>query len=120
MGKSSIARFYAAARWLHMSRRRGSCAASVQTAAEAHFLNDDGAEPLGVRDELIERDVLGEVVLVHASKHPQVGPQRRVRAFAAVAVHLTESVPVFVSGPLAPPVLATAVAHARMQHRELV
>jgi hypothetical protein len=71
----------------------------VQAVAEAHALDHNGSDTLGVHHGLEGSNILGQEVLVDAPKHPEKRAERRTCPFAAVAVHFAPSITIIIPSP---------------------
>jgi hypothetical protein len=59
-----------------------------------------GGDAFGIDHGLIRSHVEVEVLLMHAAKHPQVGPQPCPRSLAAIAVDFAAAIPIRIPSPL--------------------
>ena len=86
---------------------------------KAHPLNNGARDPLGIDHRLIGRNIVSEMLFVDATKLPQVGAQTCTSPFTAIAMHLSPTISVIVSGPLAVPVRRTSMSDCGMTGLEL-
>ena len=65
-----------------------------QLPTNAHPLDQLGCDAFGIDHGLICGHVEVQVLLMHAAKHPQVGPKRRPHSLAGVAVDFAAAIPI--------------------------
>src|SRR4051794_3520689 len=74
-----------------------------------HALHYGGRDALGIEHRLVSGHIIGQVILMHAPKRPQKGPQPGSRPLAGVAMDFPLPVAVVVPRPLLLPVLHAAM-----------
>jgi hypothetical protein len=57
---------------------------------------------------------------MHAAKYSQVGTQPSARSLTAIAMHLSHPIPIYILRPFPHPILVLRVAHAVMDHFQLI
>jgi len=82
-------------------------------------MNYGACDPLGIAHRLIGRNVISEALFVDATKLPQVSSQTCASPFTAIAMHLSPTICVIVSGPLAAAVRRTTMSDCGMTGLEL-
>jgi hypothetical protein len=70
-----------------------------QLPTNAHPLDQLGCDAFGIDHGLICGHVEVQVLLMHAAKHPQVGPKRRPHSLAGVAVDFAAAIPISIPCP---------------------
>jgi hypothetical protein len=59
-----------------------------------------GCDAFCIDQRFVRGHIEVQVLLMHAAKHPQVGPKRRPRSLAGVAVDFAAAIPISITSPL--------------------
>lgn len=82
--------------------------------------DDLSTDLLCIRHRLIDGHIPRRVLLMHTPKYSQIGSQSCPCSFTAIAMYFSHSIPVQILRPLSKSKLILRVAHAVMNHAQLI